>query len=373
MNLQQSVNQSVNPNLSNSVPVITDSTDVWSEKEVKYLTRLKEYADKVSISMEKSYKKFTIQERVITIPTLVLTSINSLASFGIDQFRDIKEYIPLAVGVTSSIVGILNAINSYLEISVNRNICKNATRELKRLSKEIELELSLDISNRNISGLNFSRSCFSKMQAIYSTLPITKFLSSDGIEKTIPQLDLHENTNYLVRKTTIFDDNNLTQQTYAPSIFTPSQFNRMYQQILPTTPESSSNNEVGGNNHLISPRLENLNHVLDTNSNPINNLTNIVSSMPAYNMFSKSLQKIDEEVEKVEKVDFVIDINNSDENNTDVNTLNFTFGNNFTQSELAQSEVTQSNRQSNTQTNHINNLNSPIDLTVMPARPARFI
>lgn len=224
--VNQSVNQSANQNISPGIspnfisslvrpgisPIISrtsnnisdsqiaDSTDVWSEKEVKYLQRLKEYCDKVSYEMEKLYTKFTIQERIITIPSLILTAANSLASFGIDQFKDIKEYIPLSVGISSCVIGILNGVNGYMEISVNRNVCKNGCKELRKLAKEIELELSLDVANRNISGLNFARTCFSKMQAIHGTLPIAKILNYQGAEKTIPKLNLDENTDFLVRK-----------------------------------------------------------------------------------------------------------------------------------------------------------------------------
>lgn len=153
-----------------------DSTDVWTENEIKYLGRLKNYCDIISKFLAVLYRKYTIQERVISVPCLILTAANSLASFGIDQFRNIKEYIPLAVGISSGVVSVLTALNSYLEISVNRETCKNGTREINRLSREIVLELSLDIKSRTVSGKTFCRNCFTRLQTIYNTLPIVSIL-----------------------------------------------------------------------------------------------------------------------------------------------------------------------------------------------------
>jgi hypothetical protein len=172
-----------------------DSTDNWSENEVRYLVRLKNYCDIISKILSKFYRKYTLQERSIAIPSLLLTSINSLASFGVEQFGDFKAHIPLVVGISSGIVSILTALNSYLEITQNRETCKNGTREINRLSREIVLELSLDIRGRTVSGLSFCRQCFAKLQTIYSTLPIVNILYKNDYAKfsEIPPLDINFN------------------------------------------------------------------------------------------------------------------------------------------------------------------------------------
>lgn len=157
--------------------VAIDSTNNWTQREVLYLKKLKEYCTKVSNIMESFYIKYTRQERLLTIPSLILTSANSLLSFGIDQFNGaMKDIIPITVGASSFVITILTAINSYMEISSNRNVCKNAVKELRKIVRDIELELSLDVESRNLSGMNFCRYCLSKVQTIHGTIPIFNIL-----------------------------------------------------------------------------------------------------------------------------------------------------------------------------------------------------
>jgi hypothetical protein len=181
--------------MTNTTQNNEDSTDKWTEHEIRYLIRLKNYSDIISKILSKFYRKYTLQERIIAIPSLILTAINSLASFGIDQFQDIKTYIPLAVGISSGFVSILTALNSYLEITANKETCKNGTREINRLSREIVLELSLDIKGRSISGLNFCRNCFTRLQTIYNTLPIVYILYKNDYANfsEIPSMDINYN------------------------------------------------------------------------------------------------------------------------------------------------------------------------------------
>ena len=171
---------------------MTDSTQEWSIREVLYLNKLRHYCLEISTVMEKYYKRLSFHDKIIVIPSIILTSVSSLASFGSNQFGDsAKAIIPIAVGISSLVVTVLTSLNSYLEISINRNICKNAVREMRKLAKEIELELSVDIKDREYSGITFCRNCFSRIQTIYNTIPIIKLLKTEDVVTTIPVIDYY--------------------------------------------------------------------------------------------------------------------------------------------------------------------------------------
>jgi len=101
----------------------------------------------------KSYQKFKAMSMRFTLPIIIISTITGTANFAQDTFPDAWQlYVPLVIGGLNLFSAILTTVLQFLKANELLESHRVSSISYGKLSRDITLELSLPITERNYSG-----------------------------------------------------------------------------------------------------------------------------------------------------------------------------------------------------------------------------
>lgn len=152
----------------------------WYQKEEDYLQLMYDSCLELSREYMKLYTKMHKIQTKMRVPTIVMSSLSGVASFGANGFGDdAVRWISIAVGVVNIGIAIIQTYESYLKIAdvVSKSLATSTS--LKKLSDDIYCEIFIPVEDRDSTGITFLRDCFSRYQVILEQAPPLELLKFD--------------------------------------------------------------------------------------------------------------------------------------------------------------------------------------------------
>jgi hypothetical protein len=144
----------------------------WCDKEEEYLHLLHESCDELSREYMKLYIQTLKMQTRLRLPTIVLSSVSGVASFGTSTFPEsFRNNVSIVVGVINIGIAIVQTYESYLKIADTVAHSLSASKDLKKLADDIHCEIFIPIEDRISNGVIFLREAFGRYQAILETAP----------------------------------------------------------------------------------------------------------------------------------------------------------------------------------------------------------
>jgi len=145
----------------------------WLPEEEAYLHEMSKACETLSTKYKYYYEVYKKAQARFKIPSIVISSVTGLTSFlGTSDFPEqMRKWIPIAVGISSLFIAILNSVESYMKIGETMSGCLQTSISLQKLKEVIDLELSVPPDDRNDTGIIFLRDCHSKYEKILELSP----------------------------------------------------------------------------------------------------------------------------------------------------------------------------------------------------------
>tara|TARA_R110000803_G_scaffold9904_2_gene30833 strand:- start:261 stop:869 length:609 start_codon:yes stop_codon:yes gene_type:complete len=138
----------------------------WSNDIENLLEEIRQNSIHLSNSHKNSYFFYKRTSKYFRLPTIILSSINGVASVGLSAYLD-QQHISGLVCLLSVMIGIINSIELFLKVTDNIEREREMSKEFYTLSIDIYKILQLERSNRQISGLNYLEKKYSTYQKLY--------------------------------------------------------------------------------------------------------------------------------------------------------------------------------------------------------------
>lgn len=145
----------------------------WLPEEEAYLTEMSRTCEVLSTKYKHYYEVYKKAQARFKIPSIIISSLTGLTSFlGTSDFpEETRNWIPIAVGISSLFIAILNSIESYMKIGETMSGCLQSSISLQKLKETIDLEIAVPIDDRNDNGIVFVRECYAKYEKILELAP----------------------------------------------------------------------------------------------------------------------------------------------------------------------------------------------------------
>ena len=138
----------------------------WSIDIENLLEEIRQNSIHLSNSHKNSYFFYKRTSKYFRLPTIILSSINGVASVGLSAYLD-QQHISGLVCLLSVMIGIINSIELFLKVTDNIEREREMSKEFYTLSIDIYKILQLERTNRQISGLNYLEKKYSTYQKLY--------------------------------------------------------------------------------------------------------------------------------------------------------------------------------------------------------------
>ena len=138
----------------------------WSNDIENLLEEIRQNSINLSNSHKNSYFFYKKTAKYFRLPTIILSSINGVASVGLTAYLD-QQHISGLVCLLSVLIGIINSIELFLKVTDNMEIEREMSKEFYTLSIDIYKILQLERGNRQVSGLNYLEKKYNTYQKLY--------------------------------------------------------------------------------------------------------------------------------------------------------------------------------------------------------------
>jgi hypothetical protein len=144
----------------------------WNEREEKYLNSLCVSCKELAGRFKLVYRQYHGYQTRFRIPSICISSVLGLISFGSGQFGSGNENtVSIVVGVGGVILSIMGGIEAYLAIGQTMSAALLASNQLQKLCESISLELALPVNERSANGIMFLRQAYNQYEKILDNAP----------------------------------------------------------------------------------------------------------------------------------------------------------------------------------------------------------
>ena len=138
----------------------------WSNDIESLLEEIRQNSINLSNSHKNSYFFYKKTAKYFRLPTIILSSINGVASVGLTNYLA-QSHISGLVCLLSVLIGIINSIELFLKVNDNMEIEREMSKEFYTLSIDIYKILQLERGNRQVSGLNYLEKKYNTYQKLF--------------------------------------------------------------------------------------------------------------------------------------------------------------------------------------------------------------
>lgn len=145
---------------------------VWLPEEVRYLEKVSKTCQELSNRYRVLYTSYRSKEIKYKLPTIVMSSMLGLFSFGSNQFGEKNQNkIAIFVGATNIFISIISSIEAFLKLGENMSGSLVASNSYQKLKEKIDVELAIPPEGRSSQGLVFLRECYAEYLKIGDLAP----------------------------------------------------------------------------------------------------------------------------------------------------------------------------------------------------------
>lgn len=169
-----------------------DVTIGWNEKLEEYFASTGEKAHCLSWLHKRSEARYSHLKTFIDLPVIVLSTVIGAASIGSESLFGESEVAPIALGILSLIVSVLNTVGSYFAWSRRAEAHRISYLQYSKMYRYISVELSLPRDERTKPEdlLKYVRNEYDRLNEISPMIPpqiIAMFNAKFSHEKEISQ------------------------------------------------------------------------------------------------------------------------------------------------------------------------------------------
>lgn len=150
----------------------------WHTQQELILKQWSEIGASYRYLHDRSFLKFNSQNMGFAIPVIVISTVTGTANFAQGSFPvSAQPYVPSIIGFFNLLAGLLTTIAQFLRVSELLEGHRSASIAYSKFSRNIAVELSLPVSQRSMSGLDFINNCRTELDRLIEQSP--------GIPETI--------------------------------------------------------------------------------------------------------------------------------------------------------------------------------------------
>lgn len=142
----------------------------WNENELNYLRNLSQNCERLAQRFNTIQAKIKSHQHKLKLPSIILSSIAGLFSFGSSSFTN-PQAISIAVGSVNIAISIIASIDSLLGFSQIIEKSAKASVDFVKLKEKIDLELSIPLNKRTTSSDLFMRESYNEYLSIFESTP----------------------------------------------------------------------------------------------------------------------------------------------------------------------------------------------------------
>lgn len=153
----------------------------WTNDIENILNNIRINSIKLNKSHKKEYFKMKHKLNYFKMPIIILSSINSVISVGLNTYLE-QQYLNGLICILSLTTTIISSIELYLKVNDNLELELNQSKDYYLLSTSIYEMLSLDRNNRNIDGLEYLKDKIAIYNNLFEKSNILKYKISDELQ-----------------------------------------------------------------------------------------------------------------------------------------------------------------------------------------------
>lgn len=144
----------------------------WHNQQELILKQWSEIGASYRYLHDRSFLKFNSQNMGFAIPVIVISTVTGTANFAQGSFPvSAQPYVPAIIGFFNLLAGLLTTVAQFLRVSELLEGHRAASIAYSKFSRNIAIELSLPVSQRSMSGLDFINYCRTELDRLIEQSP----------------------------------------------------------------------------------------------------------------------------------------------------------------------------------------------------------
>lgn len=181
---------------------------VWHEQQENILKEWSEISSSYRYMHDRAHGKFHTQNLWTAIPVIVLSTVTGTANFAHEAFPESwKNFVPLGIGFLNLAAGLITTIAQFLRISEKMEGHRAASISYSKLARNIQVELSLPVSERTVDGSSFIMECRGQLDRLLEQSPDLDDKVINYFEKKFHAHDFHKPAIIDLRSVAVYKDN----------------------------------------------------------------------------------------------------------------------------------------------------------------------
>ena len=145
---------------------------IWHPQQEKILKEWSEIGSSYRYLHDKAFQQYSAQNLRFALPVIIISTITGTANFAQGTFPTAwQSYVPLGIGTLNLAAGLITTIAQFLRVSELLEGHRAASISYSKFSRDISVELSLPIKERQGNGRDFVIKCRNELDRLIEQSP----------------------------------------------------------------------------------------------------------------------------------------------------------------------------------------------------------
>ncbi len=145
---------------------------IWHPQQEKILKEWSEIGSSYRYLHDKAFQQYSAQNLRFALPVIIISTITGTANFAQGTFPPAwQSYVPLGIGTLNLAAGLITTIAQFLRVSELLEGHRAASISYSKFSRDISVELSLPVKERQGNGRDFVIKCRNELDRLIEQSP----------------------------------------------------------------------------------------------------------------------------------------------------------------------------------------------------------
>tara|TARA_B100000674_G_scaffold485118_1_gene491507 strand:+ start:1326 stop:2234 length:909 start_codon:yes stop_codon:yes gene_type:complete len=145
---------------------------IWHPQQEKILKEWSEIGSSYRYLHDKAFQQYSAQNLRFALPVIIISTITGTANFAQGTFPPAwQSYVPLGIGTLNLAAGLITTIAQFLRVSELLEGHRAASISYSKFSRDISVELSLPVKERQGNGRDFVVKCRNELDRLIEQSP----------------------------------------------------------------------------------------------------------------------------------------------------------------------------------------------------------
>jgi len=145
---------------------------IWHPQQEKILKEWSEIGSSYRYLHDKAFQQYSAQNLRFALPVIIISTITGTANFAQGTFPAAwQSYVPLGIGTLNLAAGLITTIAQFLRVSELLEGHRAASISYSKFSRDISVELSLPVKERQGNGRDFVIKCRNELDRLIEQSP----------------------------------------------------------------------------------------------------------------------------------------------------------------------------------------------------------